>query len=148
MLTIFVTNYWQLFTLRLLTGIALGGGAAPAVLPLIHNQPRPRGRAPRGQEPCLQASAVCTSPHEHPCAVVLPATDLVGCRFSSAGALPIVFSLLGDLYDPSSRAGVSSIVQLSTGLGLAVGQGIAGFVGEGWWGCDSAGSAASGAGRV
>lgn len=25
MLTIFVTNYWQLFTLRLLTGIALGG---------------------------------------------------------------------------------------------------------------------------
>lgn len=74
MLTIFVTNYWQLFTLRLLTGIALGG------------------------------------------------------------ALPIVFSLLGDLYDPSSRAGVSSIVQLSTGLGLAVGQGIAGFVGPalGW----------------
>jgi hypothetical protein len=25
MLTIFVTNYWQLFTLRLLTGIAVGG---------------------------------------------------------------------------------------------------------------------------
>ncbi|KAL4426059.1 hypothetical protein ABPG77_007855 [Micractinium sp. CCAP 211/92] len=74
MLTIFVTNYWQLFTLRLLTGIALGG------------------------------------------------------------ALPIVFSLLGDLYDTSSRAGVSSIVQLSTGIGLAVGQGIAGFVGPalGW----------------
>lgn len=49
---------------------------------------------------------------------------------SPAGALPIVFSLLGDLYDTSSRAGVSSIVQLSTGIGLAVGQGIAGFVGE------------------
>ncbi len=30
MLTIFVTNYWQLFTLRLLTGIALGG--APGAL--------------------------------------------------------------------------------------------------------------------
>ncbi|PSC76649.1 MFS family transporter: sugar [Micractinium conductrix] len=74
MLTIFVTNYWQLFTLRLLTGIALGG------------------------------------------------------------ALPVVFSLLGDLYDPSLRAGVSSIVQLSTGVGLAVGQGIAGFAGPaiGW----------------
>lgn len=28
MLTIFVTNYWQLFTLRLLTGIALGGAPA------------------------------------------------------------------------------------------------------------------------
>jgi hypothetical protein len=40
-----------------------------------------------------------------------------------------VFSLLGDLYDPSRRAGVSSIVQLSTGIGLAMGQGIAGFVG-------------------
>jgi MFS family permease len=47
----------------------------------------------------------------------------------SAGALPVVFSLLGDLYDPSRRAGVSSIVQLSTGIGLAAGQGIAGFVG-------------------
>ncbi|KAI3438564.1 hypothetical protein D9Q98_000991 [Chlorella vulgaris] len=50
------------------------------------------------------------------------------------GALPVVFSLLGDLYDPSRRAGVSSIVQLSTGIGLAMGQGIAGFVGPalGW----------------
>lgn len=40
MLTIFVTNYWQLFTLRLLTGIALGGavgrrgGQEGHVLPL------------------------------------------------------------------------------------------------------------------
>ncbi|PRW58958.1 MFS family transporter: sugar [Chlorella sorokiniana] len=72
MLTIFVTNYWQLFTLRLLTGIALGG------------------------------------------------------------ALPVVFSLLGDLYDTSRRAGVSSMVQLATGIGLAAGQGIAGFVGPAW----------------
>ncbi|KAI7844379.1 hypothetical protein COHA_002177 [Chlorella ohadii] len=70
MLTIFVTNYWQLFTLRLLTGIALGG------------------------------------------------------------ALPVVFSLLGDLYDTSRRAGVSSM--LATGIGLACGQGIAGFVGPAW----------------
>ena len=47
-------------------------------------------------------------------------------------ALPprrVVFSLLGDLFPPSRRAGVSSIVQLSTGVGLALGQGIAGFVG-------------------
>lgn len=43
-LTVFVTNYWQLFTLRLLTGIALGG------------------------------------------------------------ALPVVFSLLGDLYDPDRKS--------------------------------------------
>ena len=74
LLTIFVRSYWQLFTLRLLTGIALGG------------------------------------------------------------ALPVVFSLLGDLYDPTRRAGVSSLVQLSTGVGLALGQGIAGFAGPavGW----------------
>jgi MFS family permease len=69
-LTIFVRAYWQLFVLRLLTGIALGG------------------------------------------------------------ALPVVFSLLGDLYEPSQRAAVSGVVQLSTGMGLALGQGIAGFVGK------------------
>ncbi len=73
-LTAFVTEYWQLLTLRLLTGISLGG------------------------------------------------------------TFPLVFSLLSDLFDPARRAGVSSAVQLATGLGLAVGQGIAGFAGPaiGW----------------
>lgn len=33
MLTVFVTNFWQLFVLRLLTGIALGGARAGGVLP-------------------------------------------------------------------------------------------------------------------
>lgn len=36
MLTIFVHNYWQLFTLRLLTGIALGGAN---VLSAFHAMP-------------------------------------------------------------------------------------------------------------
>lgn len=74
MLTYFVTEYWQLLTLRLLTGISLGG------------------------------------------------------------TLPLVFSLLGDLYDERERAGISALVQVATGVGLAVGQGIAGFVGSaiGW----------------
>lgn len=73
-LTYFVTKYWQLLVLRLLTGISLGG------------------------------------------------------------ALPLVFSLLGDLFDPSKRAAVSAMVQLATGIGLALGQGVAGFVGPaiGW----------------
>ena len=53
-----------------------------------------------------------------------------GAACVHAGTLPLIFSLLGDLFDSSRRAGVSSVVQLSTGVGLAVGQGIAGLVGE------------------
>ena len=73
-LTYFVTNFWQLFVLRLLTGISLGG------------------------------------------------------------TFPLVFSLLGDLYEPQHRAGISAVVQVATGIGLALGQGISGFVGSsiGW----------------
>ena len=73
-LTYFVTQFWQLLVLRLLTGISLGG------------------------------------------------------------TLPLVFSLLGDLYEPQHRAGVSAVVQVATGAGLAVGQGISGFLGSsvGW----------------
>ena len=113
MLTIFVTNYWQLFTLRILTGIAGGGGWVGGcrrcyLLPAS----RLLGYCRQGWPP-LSHSAVPSS----------------FSRLLFAGALPVVFSLLGDLYDPSRRAGVSSIVQLSTGIGLAAGQGIAGFVG-------------------
>jgi predicted MFS family arabinose efflux permease len=73
-LTYFVTSFWQLFVLRLLTGISLGG------------------------------------------------------------TFPLVFSLLGDLYEPQHRAGISAVVQVATGVGLALGQGISGFVGSsvGW----------------
>ena len=73
-LTYFVTEFWQLFVLRLLTGISLGG------------------------------------------------------------TLPLVFSRLGDLYEPKHRAGVSAVVQVATGIGLALGQGISGFLGSsiGW----------------
>ncbi|GAB4817048.1 hypothetical protein N2152v2_004094 [Parachlorella kessleri] len=73
-MTYFVTRYWQLLVLRLLTGISLGG------------------------------------------------------------TFPLVFSLLGDLFEPSKRAAVAAVVQLAMGVGLALGQGIAGFVGSsiGW----------------
>jgi MFS family permease len=65
-----VQEYWQLLTLRLLTGISLGG------------------------------------------------------------TFPLIFSLLSDLFEPSKRTAISAVVQLSTGIGLAVGQGVAGYVGE------------------
>lgn len=41
---------------------------------------------------------------------------------------------MGDLFEPTRRAGVSAAVQLSVGAGLALGQGIAGFCGPsiGW----------------
>ncbi len=38
------------------------------------------------------------------------------------GCFPLVFSLLGDLYPPRRRAAVSAVVQIATGIGLAVGQ--------------------------
>lgn len=73
-LTLFVKEYWQLFFLRLLTGISLGG------------------------------------------------------------APPLVFSLLGDLYESRYRSSVSAAVQVATGIGLAAGQGISGITGPvlGW----------------
>lgn len=70
MLTIFVTRYWELFFLRLLTGISIGG------------------------------------------------------------SLPLIFSLLSDMYEHRHRAFVSAIVQVAVGAGIAVGQGVAGYVGR------------------
>lgn len=74
LLTIFVTRYWELFFLRLLTGISIGG------------------------------------------------------------SLPLIFSLLSDMYEHRHRAFVSAIVQVAVGAGIAVGQGVAGYVGPliGW----------------
>ena len=73
-LTIFVTRYWQLFLLRLLTGISIGG------------------------------------------------------------CLPLIFSLLSDMYEHEQRSLVSAVVQVAVGLGIAAGQGVAGYVGPwlGW----------------
>jgi len=69
LLTIFVTRYWELFFLRLLTGISIGG------------------------------------------------------------SLPLIFSLLSDMYEHKHRASVSGIVQVAVGAGIAVGQGVSGYVG-------------------
>ena len=106
---------------------------------LYPTMPRLYPTMPRRTPQCLAYTPQClavphnaspypTMPRRKPCLPHIPPC------FLQAGALPVVFSLLGDLYDPSLRAGVSSIVQLSTGVGLAVGQGIAGFAGEAGWG--------------
>ena len=73
-LTLLVDRYWQLFALRVLTGISLGG------------------------------------------------------------ALPVIFSLMSDLAAHGSRATAAAVIQVAVGAGLAVGQGVAGFVGPrlGW----------------
>ena len=69
LLTYLVTQYWQLFLLRALTGISIGG------------------------------------------------------------CLPLVFNLLGDLFDAQHRANVLSGVLIATGAGTAIGQALAGVIG-------------------
>lgn len=53
---------------------------------------------------------------------------------SVGGALPLVFSILGDLYPADQRHKVSSLVGIGVGAGISVGQGVAGFLGPrfGW----------------
>lgn len=70
LLTYFVSSYWQLFVLRALTGISIGG------------------------------------------------------------CLPLVFNLLGDLFDAQHRANVLSGVLIATGAGTAIGQALAGLIGS------------------
>jgi MFS family permease len=54
--------------------------------------------------------------------------------FSVGGALPLLSSVLGDLFPPHQRSKVMASVGVGTGLGIALGQGIAGFFGPiyGW----------------
>lgn len=54
---------------------------------------------------------------------------LTGISFG--GTLPILFSLIGDLFWEEHRAYVAAGIQIATGVGLAVGQGVAGFSGGG-----------------
>jgi predicted MFS family arabinose efflux permease len=64
--------------------------------------------------------------------------ELFVCRIftgiSIGGIIPIIFSLLGDLFPGSSRIYVSTIIGLSQSAGIAVGQFIAGMIGPelGW----------------
>lgn len=64
--------------------------------------------------------------------------ELFICRavtgFSIGGALPLIYSILGDLFPADERHKVSACVGIGTGLGTSVGQGVAGFLGPtfGW----------------
>lgn len=46
------------------------------------------------------------------------------------GAIPLVYSLIGDYFPPHQRAKAAAFVGLAMGLGIAVGQGVAGHIGE------------------
>jgi MFS family permease len=54
--------------------------------------------------------------------------------FSVGGALPLLSSVLSDWFRPEERSSVMASVGIGTGVGIALGQGISGFVGPlfGW----------------
>ncbi len=54
--------------------------------------------------------------------------------FSVGGALPLLSSVLGDWFPPQQRSAVMASVGIGCGVGIAIGQGIAGFMGPsyGW----------------
>ncbi|EED88164.1 transporter [Thalassiosira pseudonana CCMP1335] len=65
-------------------------------------------------------------------------TQLYWCRamtgMSVGGALPLIYSVLGDYYEPSERGWVSGAVSMGCGIGISIGQGLAGVLGPryGW----------------
>jgi MFS family permease len=64
--------------------------------------------------------------------------QLYTCRaltgISVGGALPLIYSLLGDLFAAKDRHKASSYVGIGVGVGISLGQGVAGFLGPtfGW----------------
>jgi MFS family permease len=64
--------------------------------------------------------------------------QLYVCRaitgLSIGGSLPLIYSVLGDMFEAEERHAVSSYVGIGSGIGIALGQGIAGFLGPrfGW----------------
>jgi MFS family permease len=54
--------------------------------------------------------------------------------FSVGGAVPLIYSILGDLFAAEDRHAVSAVVSFGVGAGISVGQGIAGYIGPtfGW----------------
>ena len=57
---------------------------------------------------------------------------LTGC--SVGGALPLIYSVLGDYYEPKERGWVSGAIGMGCGIGISLGQGFAGILGPrfGW----------------
>jgi MFS family permease len=65
-------------------------------------------------------------------------TQLYVCRavtgFSVGGALPVIYSILGDMFGAEDRHVVSAMVSFGVGAGISVGQAVAGYLGPtfGW----------------
>lgn len=57
---------------------------------------------------------------------------LTGC--SVGGALPLIYSVLGNYYAPKERGWVSGVISMACGFGISIGQGASGFLGPkfGW----------------
>lgn len=64
--------------------------------------------------------------------------QLYWCRaltgMSVGGALPLIYSVLGDYYEPKDRGWVSGAISMGCGIGISFGQGMAGILGPryGW----------------
>ena len=64
--------------------------------------------------------------------------QLYWCRaltgMSVGGALPLIYSVLGDYYEPKDRGWVSGAISMGCGIGISFGQGLAGILGPrlGW----------------
>ena len=79
-----------------------------------------------GEGACFAAYFLRTYQHLYVCRAL---TGL-----SLGGALPLMYSVLGDWFSAEDRHFVTTVVGMGIGLGTALGQGIAGFVGPrfGW----------------
>lgn len=70
---------------------------------------------------------------QQPCAIALAGASMFRLRpLLLAGAAPIIFALLSDIYPPNRRVLVSTVVLFSTGAGSLLGQTLAGTSGLDW----------------
>jgi MFS family permease len=71
-----------------------------------------------GELGCLGSAFVTSYPQLYVCRV------LTG--ISVGGALPVIYSVLGDIYPANKRSAISAVVTTGTGIGAGIGQVIAG----------------------
>jgi MFS family permease len=73
-----------------------------------------------GEVGCLGAAFVTSYPQLYVCRV------LTG--ISIGGAIPVIYSVLGDLYPANKRSAISAVVTTGTGIGAGIGQVLAGSI--------------------
>jgi MFS family permease len=73
-----------------------------------------------GELGCLGAAFVTSYPQLYVCRV------LTG--ISIGGAIPVIYSVLGDLYPANKRSAISAVVTTGTGIGAGIGQVLAGSI--------------------